>query len=139
VDEHEANYLRGRVRELERSRAWWRAVAGVLAGVVVALALAGGVAGLMLGKVWADKRREDTLQRAFLEDVEEQARMERARVRERDERWKRKRQEERAEELAHRRDAAAPVAGGLGVAAHPITVREIDPDFGKDPRPGDEP
>lgn len=24
MDDREANYLRGRVRELERSRAWWR-------------------------------------------------------------------------------------------------------------------
>jgi hypothetical protein len=59
MDEREADYLRGLVRELERARARWRAVAALLAGVVAALALAGGVSTAILGKEWSDRRRRE--------------------------------------------------------------------------------
>ena len=47
MDEYEAEYLRGRVRELERSRGRWRIVAGLLAGVLGAFALAAALTGLV--------------------------------------------------------------------------------------------
>jgi hypothetical protein len=52
VDERESGHLRRELRETRRSRARWRAVAALLAGVVVVLALAGGVSTVLLGKTW---------------------------------------------------------------------------------------
>jgi fatty acid desaturase len=126
VDDQEAEHLRSENRELRRSRAWWRAVAALLAGVVVALAVAGGMSTFLLGKTWADRKREEAdLRRAqetlaaldrrlsgadddeLHEEMAERLRKARAL-------WEKEARRDRARTQA---DALAPVAGGIALAA----------------------
>jgi hypothetical protein len=118
VDDHEAEHLRRENRELRRSRARWRGLALVACGVVVALAVAGGVAGVMLGKTWGDRQREEAERRAAYAEIMAEEEREFATFRGRAERWERELEEER------RQAALGPVAGGLGLAA-------LDPDGGE--------
>jgi hypothetical protein len=106
VDDHEADYLRRRNRELEGAVARWRAVALVACAAFVALAVAGGLGGVMLGQVWL---RQDVAM-AEAREAELVAREETERALQ--------------EEMAARQHAefrqSGPVehvAGGLGLAA----------------------
>jgi uncharacterized protein HemX len=125
VDHDEADHLRREVRRLRQSRARWRAVACALA-VVVALCLAAGVAGgLTVAYSW--KRQQEAEERERLREAEEL----RARQEARDliEQWNRRlaggepdfeealKRLQRFQAEARRRDALAPVAGGLAAAA----------------------
>jgi hypothetical protein len=131
VDHDDSGPLREQLRAALRSAARWRAVACALA-VVVALGLAAGVAGgLTLAYSWAKQREAEERERRRLEelqtalarslsaplDTEERAAAPRrpsADLQSLLEAWDRL---ERAKEEERRRDALAPVAGGLGVAA----------------------
>jgi hypothetical protein len=102
VDHDEAEHLRREVRQLRQALSRWRAVAAVLAGVVAALLVAGGVAGLSLAKVWED-RRQEAGHLTQLEKAQAAAAWEASKARERD--------------AATRRDVPGTVAGGLGLTA----------------------
>jgi hypothetical protein len=115
VDHDEADHLRREVRRLGQSRARWRAVAGLLAGVVAVLLLASAVSGLLLGRTWADRQREEEARRR---EAEERLGREEALFLERRKEvhavFERVERRHRAREQA---EALAPVAGGLAAAA----------------------
>jgi hypothetical protein len=67
VDHDEADHLRREVRRLGQIAARWRAVAALLAGVVAVLLVACAVSGLLLGRTWADRQREEEAARQHLE------------------------------------------------------------------------
>jgi hypothetical protein len=110
VDDNEADYLRGRIRELETSRDRWRGVAAVLGGALALVLAAGAVGGLVLGGALTRQHREEAARQAASSNLKQIAiPLDQAdapanwpgaegRVREQD-------------------DARAGVAGGLGVAA----------------------
>jgi hypothetical protein len=109
VDDNEADYLRNRVRELETSRGWWRAVAAVLAGALALVLAAGAVGGLVLGSALARQQREEAARQAAVSTLKQIA----LRVDQADDPADLLRAERWAREDAN----LGPVAGGIGVAA----------------------
>jgi hypothetical protein len=118
VDHDEAEHLRSENRRLRQSAARWRAVAALLAAVVGVLLLAGAVAGLLLGRAWADRQREQAEREELVEMLEREADESRSLAVEQSKQalalLERLDRRDRARDQA---DALAPVAGGLAVAA----------------------
>jgi hypothetical protein len=104
MDELEADYLRGRVRELEHSRARWRAAALLLAGVLGLAVAVGAAGGAVLGLARARQQAEEDARQAAAANLKQ---LTIAAGRPQPPAW----------EEHERRTGLAPVAGGIALAA----------------------